>query len=159
MISREALAYCAGRALNTVRTEAAIDWAMTELCNGKDTPTLRILAGLSPQTPPAELESYFRRACNELRYEVPSDDDVVYEFVVDLARQYREGAISRAELVTRTYQCWSDTDDVRIEDLATTLDALWDGVIAHAYVSDEAAMDAEILNFLTRAEANPKSKI
>ncbi|EAZ90260.1 hypothetical protein CY0110_04593 [Crocosphaera chwakensis CCY0110] len=54
------------RALNCAMAEDYIEWAVERLCEGVDTPNLRILAGLNPKLEKDEIESYFRYTCKEL---------------------------------------------------------------------------------------------
>jgi len=161
MISREALAYHAGRILNTVRTEAAIDWAMAEMCNGKDSPTLRILAGLNWDVSPFEIENLFERACRELAYSLPARSDAIFEYMVQRARRYKAKVI---DLQTLCDEGWSaylhEHSDGRMQPWGEIYGIL-DVAAALEREPDLKAIEAQIDAFLARAEANPnpKSKI
>ena len=54
------------RALGTSTREQHIEWAVQLLAQGSDTPSLRILAGLNPKTERDKIESFFRKALQEL---------------------------------------------------------------------------------------------
>jgi hypothetical protein len=54
------------RILGTCDLRHYVDWSVARLCEGVDSPSLRILAGLNPVTESEEIGSYFIKACREL---------------------------------------------------------------------------------------------
>ncbi len=54
------------RSLGTAFPDQYVDWAVQLLCDGSDTPSLRILAGLDLRFDTEEIEAYFFKACQEM---------------------------------------------------------------------------------------------
>ncbi|MGD1940570.1 MAG: hypothetical protein ACFB0G_04610 [Leptolyngbyaceae cyanobacterium] len=51
--------------------EDYVEWATQRLCEGQDSPSLRVLAGLEPKLERDEIKPYFIKACTELSLEMP----------------------------------------------------------------------------------------
>ena len=54
------------RTLGSAHPKQYVDWAVERLCDGLDTPSLCVLAGLNPKLETEEIETYFQKACAEL---------------------------------------------------------------------------------------------
>ncbi|MEM7065000.1 MAG: hypothetical protein AAF572_17805 [Cyanobacteria bacterium P01_B01_bin.77] len=54
-----------------------VDWALDALCAGEDSPSLRILAGLTPPFYSLEVRQYAIKALKELGIEIPAGEDVI----------------------------------------------------------------------------------
>lgn len=115
--------------------------------------------GCSKDTPPSEIDEAFRRACDELSYDLPKCENVVYEYVIDLARQYKEGLVDREELRDASWVYYMEFDDKRLAGIAIDLEVLSDALEQHQSESIKIEMHQAILDFLAHAESNPKSKI
>lgn len=63
-----------------------VKWAQTALCEDFDTPSLRVLAGLSDPLNFFEVKEYTEAALKELGIEIPSGDKAVSAYAKDLAR-------------------------------------------------------------------------
>src|ERR1051326_6368885 len=74
-----------------------VDWALSELLSGVDTPNLRTLAGLSKPPCWPEVEHCFRRTRADLGWNLPEPDAYLREYVHDLARALLAGEASPAE--------------------------------------------------------------
>ncbi|MEM7794349.1 MAG: hypothetical protein AAGE59_38020 [Cyanobacteria bacterium P01_F01_bin.86] len=57
--------------------EHCVDWAMDALCAGEDSPSLRILAGLTPPLYSLEVREYATRALKELGIKIPTGKDAI----------------------------------------------------------------------------------
>jgi hypothetical protein len=64
--------------------EDCVQWAGDAVCEGHDTPSLWILAGLLPPLNPFEVRDYATRALQELDIAIPSGSDAVSAFARDL---------------------------------------------------------------------------
>lgn len=94
------------RSMGFALPEDYVQWAMERLCEGLDSPSLRILAGLNTRFERDEVEPYFKKSCKELEIEMPAS-----------------GVEPRktAELVKRAY----DLGDISAEDALRLLAALY----------------------------------
>lgn len=54
------------RSMGLATPESHINWAVERLCEGVDSPSLRILAGLNVLLERDEIEEYFTKTCKEL---------------------------------------------------------------------------------------------
>jgi len=66
--------------------KSLVDWATDQLVAGKDSPALRILAGLSGADS-REVQEYFQKAVAELRIEFPNKHDCLVCCCGDIARE------------------------------------------------------------------------
>ncbi|EKV03790.1 hypothetical protein Lepto7375DRAFT_6104 [Leptolyngbya sp. PCC 7375] len=57
--------------------EDCIQWAIDALCAGQDSPSLRILAGLTPPFYSFEVRDYATKALKELGIEIPTDEKAI----------------------------------------------------------------------------------
>jgi hypothetical protein len=64
--------------------EDCVLWAADALCEGHDSPSLRILAGLLPPLNPFEVRDYATRALQELEVAIPVGSDAISAFARDL---------------------------------------------------------------------------
>ncbi len=61
-----------------------IQWAIDALCAGADSPTLRILAGLTPPLYSYEVREYATKALKEVGIEIPTGKDAVSAYARNL---------------------------------------------------------------------------
>jgi hypothetical protein len=116
-----------------------IDWAGEMLVQGRDSYSLRILAGLPPSTSTSEAEDYFLRSARELGLSVPDPEAAVRGYACEVARQIVEGHVAARDGVRELYRiCLATEHDrdyriwLRLDD---ALDSLLSGEYAHAYES------------------------
>ena len=67
------------------------DIAMIALEEGLDTPSLRILAGMSKNDNPFEIEKYFKHTLEELRVQLPDDREAAVGYAVLITDQILSG--------------------------------------------------------------------
>ena len=67
------------------------DIGMTGLEEGLDTPSLCILAGLSKNESPFEIEHYFKLSLDELKIELPSNREAALEYAIGIVGEIIEG--------------------------------------------------------------------
>jgi len=83
-----------------------VDWATMALCSGADSPSLRILAGLDPQSNGFEIRDYTRKALEELGIKPLSGVESVLAYARDLAEEIVENSQKlRANLNTLYQLC------------------------------------------------------
>jgi hypothetical protein len=70
-----------------------VDWAVEELVASRDTPNLRILAGLPKPPYWAEVEYYFRRTLEDLGWEMPERVTYLRQYARETAADILSGAI------------------------------------------------------------------
>ncbi len=75
---QELAAYAAGDR----KTDQLPDIAMAALEEGLDTPSLRILAGMSKSDNPFEIEKYFKQMLEELHIQLPDDRQAAIDYAV-----------------------------------------------------------------------------
>lgn len=80
-----------------------VDWAAQQLSDGTDTPSLRILAGLSGNDS-VETEFYLRRTFQELGLTWPEENNCLLHFCARLARQIVNGSVSPEVGYSQIYQ-------------------------------------------------------
>lgn len=59
------------------QAEDCIDWALDALCAGEDSPSLRILAGLTPPLDSLEVRKYATQALKELGINISTGNDAI----------------------------------------------------------------------------------
>ena len=80
-------------------------WGERALEHGYDSPSLRILAGLGPQTTWFEAQPYFRRAIDELGIVLPKvDENLRRLYLREVAGQMCSAEISPAEGLERIHR-------------------------------------------------------
>ena len=84
------------RAFDNATAQDMVDWAVTALAGGWDSPSLRILAGLDLGELPSVFEAnpYLDRALHELGFEVPDHEVVVRDYVDQLAAEIAGGRLN-----------------------------------------------------------------
>lgn len=90
--------------------EDYVEWALSELESGLDTPNLRILAGLAQPLYSVDVERYFKRTLADLKIELPSDDLFLRQYVCQLARDIVSGAMSPTEGCRKIVGLWFHLD-------------------------------------------------
>jgi hypothetical protein len=70
--------------LNRGDASSCIQWAIDALCEGEDSPSLRILAGLTPPFCASEVRNYVTKTLYELHVEVPEGLDTVLAYAHNL---------------------------------------------------------------------------
>jgi len=81
------------RWIGDAQAEDYIAWAVDLLVAGRDTPSLRILAGLNATHERSDIEEYFLRTCRELGLELLGCGDKPRDAVPLVKRLYRSGAL------------------------------------------------------------------
>ena len=129
--------------------EDYIAWAVDLLVAGRDTPALRILAGLNPTHERGEIEEYFLRTCKELGLEPVELSDNPRDAVPLVRRLSRSGILSPKETLhhmSRLYELseysdpllglWFALDDEffpeQMESLEEWIDREWEPFEAQA---------------------------
>ena len=110
--------------------EDYVAWAVELLVAGRDTPSLRVLAGLNPTLERGDIEVYFLRSCKELKLRPLESSDSPRDAVPLVKRLYRSGTLSPVEtlqLMSRLFEL-SDYPDPLLEAWFTLDDAFadWD---------------------------------
>jgi hypothetical protein len=82
------------RSLGSAFPDQYVDWAVERLCDGSDTPSLRILAGLNPRCETAEIEEYFLKTCRELEIDCVKPAEEPRRSLGLVRRSYERGDIS-----------------------------------------------------------------
>lgn len=77
----------------------AVDWAVDQLSQGKDTPHLRQLAGMTGIENDFELDEMLYRALSELGVVIPDHDSAIIILAQELAHDYLAGGIDRQNLL------------------------------------------------------------
>ena len=93
--------------------EDYVAWAVELLVAGRDTPSLRVLAGLNPTLERGDIEVYFLRSCKELKLRPLESSDSPRDAVPLVKRLYRSGTLSPVEtlqLMSRLFEL-SDYSD------------------------------------------------
>ncbi len=57
--------------MDSAKPEDYVEWAVERLCEGLDTPSLRILAGVNTRFDRDKIEPYFEKTCKELNIKPP----------------------------------------------------------------------------------------
>jgi hypothetical protein len=83
-----------------------VDWALSELLAGVDTPNLRILAGLSKPPYWPEVDFYFQKTLADLGWSLPEPEAYLREYVLDLARAILAGEVPPAVACHEMYEIW-----------------------------------------------------
>lgn len=95
------------RSLGTAYPDQYVDWAVERMCDGLDSPSLRILAGLNPKLETEEIEAYFRKTCSELNIECVNPAQEPRRSVDLIRRSYEHGdmtAMTAFHMLARLYQ-------------------------------------------------------
>lgn len=64
-----------------------VDWAINAMCCGEDSPSLRILAGLTPPLSSFEVREYASKALRELEIEIPQGAEAISAYARDLVEE------------------------------------------------------------------------
>ena len=95
----------ARRAVHWAGAEAAIDWAVSALEAGHDTPSLRQLAGLTVlSTSVFEVDELIQRIFKEVGLAVPTSEDAKRWLLRDVARRICDGSLDGDEGATQIYR-------------------------------------------------------
>lgn len=89
-----------------------VDWATDQLVAGKDSPALRILAGLG-RADSREVRDYFPKALAELGIPFPNKDDCLIYYCGDVARDVIKNSISPLKAFG---VLWQITDELNYPD-------------------------------------------
>lgn len=103
-----------------------IEWAVGALVDGKDSPSLRILAGLDENSSSFEVEEYYRRARRELSLPEPTEEEALREYAVHLSRQILEPGSDFEKLAGMLHElCWTNHFPEGMMGWFTFVDSLW----------------------------------
>ena len=83
----------AKRCLGTAVSENYVEWALELLEQTHDSPSLRILAGLSPPLNSFEIQGYFKKSLKELHIDEPSESDAINNYSIHLCERIIFGSI------------------------------------------------------------------
>lgn len=130
-----------------------VAWACAELGKGVDSPSLRILAGLSRGANPFEAETHFRSALGELHIELPEMSRIRLAYLRCVAEAIAGGTISPDEGIALIHRRVVSPLGHR-EDVMRWC-RLWEGISASGRpgLDDNErsqAIRAEAVAFLTR---------
>lgn len=95
------------RSLGSAYPEQYVDWAVERLCDGLDTPSLCVLAGLNPKFETEEIEAYFQKACAELEIDCMRPAEEPRRAVGLIRRSYERSDITAEaafHLLARLYE-------------------------------------------------------
>jgi hypothetical protein len=92
------------RAMNRVTAADYVEWATGMLTDGRDSPNLRMLAGLDERGSVFEAEEHFTRALRELQIPEPDETGKLRAYACDLARQILDGTLATEAGVKALYQ-------------------------------------------------------
>jgi hypothetical protein len=82
------------RAMGRMPGEKIVEWAVSELVRGNDSPHLRVLAGLSKPFHWSEVDALFRKALEELGIEEPGYEAALWEYARQAARDVLDDRIT-----------------------------------------------------------------
>lgn len=98
------------RALGSAFPGLYVDWAVERLCDGSDSPSLRILAGLNPKLETSEIEQYFRKSCHELNIDCVDQAEEPRRSAGLVRRSYDSGDTIAEEALYMLARIYVDTD-------------------------------------------------
>lgn len=136
------------RAFGLANSQTLVDWAISELIDGLDSPHLRILAGLSEPLDSLEVDRIFRYALKELDFQVPNLQVCRWQYVRFLVQKVLE-ADSFATFPTETFPMdilWELYD---IEQSLQSCSSLWHW--SSIYYAWEGLLDGTSQYYLTGA--------
>lgn len=107
MISDLAAEVLAKHCLKKAHTDDKNAWAWAELESGKDSESLRVLAGLNA-VELSEVDLYFGRALHELGYTVPSNDELMRWYCRNMAEMILSDKVSTDLSCSMVYQIYVD---------------------------------------------------
>ncbi len=90
--------------------EDYVAWAVELLVAGRDTPSLRVLAGLNPTLERRDVEMYFLRSCNELELRPLESSDSPRGAVPLVGRLSRSGSLSPMETLRHMSRLYELSD-------------------------------------------------
>lgn len=91
------------RANNRLSASDCVDWAVAMLEQGRDSKSLRILAGLDASSV-FEAEDFFQRAVRELQIKEPDASTATRAYACELAQRLAAGTLDPTESVHRLYE-------------------------------------------------------
>jgi hypothetical protein len=111
-------------------SEELVDWAVSELVDGLDTPNLRILAGLSFPHCRSEVEQYFAWVMDDLGYPLLGREEAVRNYVRLVAEAILAGTLPPLEGFNEVYAIAAREDFPSYlgewVDLGFEIERLWD---------------------------------
>ena len=90
-------------------SKALVDWATDQLVAGKDSPALRILAGLAADDS-REIREYFKKTLADLRVPCPSEHDCLVYYCGDIARDILANKVRPLSAFNSLWQVTSELD-------------------------------------------------
>jgi hypothetical protein len=98
------------RSMGLAISEDYIEWAVERLCEGLDSPSLRILAGLNLRFERHEVEPYFKKTCEELGIGAPPETADPREAAFLIKRAYSHGEMSVEETLNMMSDLYQRSD-------------------------------------------------
>src|SRR5262245_6565686 len=102
--ARDARRLLAHRYLGRASWDVAVNWAIHELEEGRDSESLRILAGLTPPGAWSDVDEWLPKAFAELGYEWSPEEPCLRAYAVDVAADIVDGVLSPDKGCSEIYQ-------------------------------------------------------
>jgi hypothetical protein len=135
--------------MNRVTAADYVEWATGMLTEGRDSPNLRMLAGLDDSVNTFEAEEHFRKALRELQIPEPDEAAKVRAYACDLARQILDGTLAPEAGVKALYQVYLATSNDRPFKVWSYLDDALDdikaGICPRTYETATAANFSDLV--------------
>lgn len=96
------------RSRGTLTPQNIVDWAYTELLAGRDTPNLRILAGLRAPLDLWEAEHYLEATLDDLVWQWEDGTPFWNEYILEIAREVLSGLRSPILASQEIYSLYRD---------------------------------------------------
>ncbi len=97
MMSPKAIKLIAYQAMGRVVSEDYVDWAMSEVMDGWESPNLAILAGLCKPLYRPEVEFYFRQTLDDLGWTLPGPEAALRQYARNVAQKIISAAVPPVE--------------------------------------------------------------
>lgn len=125
-------------------TDQLSNVGLTGLEEGLDTPSLRILAGLSKNENPLEIKRYFHLALKELNIELPNERQAALEFAIALINEILAGKLEIIKGITEIIYKAFSSHDFSPEDKQYCYDSIGFDTIYGLYDTYEELAKADI---------------
>lgn len=130
-----------------------VEWAVGMLVEGRDSPSLRIFAGLDERGGVFEAEDYFVRVMRELQISEPDSAAALKAYGVDLATKILDGSLGPEAGVRMLYQLCKKTNYEAPFTVWCELDDALDDIKAGSYPNCYEKATAENFGDIVKKEA------
>lgn len=141
------------RALYQLPAGEYVEWAGEMLAQGRDSYSLRILAGLDRLASAFEAEDYFLRSAKELGLSIPDAETAVRAYACEIARQIVDGQVGGREGVRALYRVCLATEYDPDYMVWLSLDDALDGLLSGEYAHTHEAATLEDFDEVAKREA------